>query len=708
MFPLSLRLPITLLVLVALAAAGLPAQGTERPDLCSGRWVGTIELPGARLAFDVDFTREPGGTCGGDISIPQQGARDLALKNVRVRGDSLQFEISGIPGTPAFAGAMASDGSVAGRFTQGAGVFSFTMSRGPRPADLAREALKGFDAWVDSAMTAWRVVGLSIGIVVDGETVYLRGHGLRDRARNLPMTPRTLLAIGSASKAFTTFAMGALVDQGRLAWDAPVRTWIPWFRMHDDVATLRLTPRDLVTHRSGLPRHDLVWYNNTTSTREELVRRLAYLPASADLRERYQYNNLMFLTAGFLVGTINGTSWEDGLRQLVLAPLGMTRTNFSVAESQKDPDHSLGYTVRRDTIERLPFRDITLVGPAGSINSSAEEMTKWVTLHLNGGKLGDRQVLQPTTLRDMYRPHTPIGGIGPAPEIGPRSYGLGWFVDTYRGRYRVEHGGNIDGFSAGVTMLPNDRIGIVVLTNQNGAAITEILARTAMDRLLGAERKDWNGEALRARDAAAPAQRQMEERKGEARVPGTRPAHPLAAYAGTYADSGYGAATVSVERDTLVFTYNGITAKLAHWHYETFAGVRNPADPTFADQQFTFRTGTKGRIESLLANFEPSVPPIVLARQPDPRLRDPAFLQRLTGRYQLPTGPVVTIVLRGNVLLYQQGAGIPTELEPEEGTTFVLRANRSISLEFRLDANGNATAIRGSQPGAVFDMPRLP
>lgn len=694
---------------IAALSLPLPAQSPARADACTGRWAGAIDLPGSKLAFDVDLARAGGGGCSGDISIPAQGARDVALQDLRVAGDSVRFTISGIPGAPTFAGTVAADGrSVSGRFSQGGSQFPFAMTRGPSPADVARESLKGFDAWVDSAIAAWKVVGASIGIVVDGEIVYLRGHGLRDRERRLPMTEKSLLAIGSSSKAFTTFAMAALVDQGRLAWDVPVRGYLPSFRMYDEVATLRLTPRDLVTHRSGLPRHDLLWYNNSTGTRADLVRRLAYLPPSADLRERFQYNNLMFLTAGHLVGTINGTSWEDGLRQLVLTPLGMTRTNFSVAESQRDADHALGYAVRLDSIQRLPFRDITLVGPAGSINSSAEEMTQWVKLHLDGGKLGDRQVLQTATLRDMYRPYTPIAGLGGATEIGPVSYGLGWFVDTYRGRYRVHHGGNIDGFSALVSMLPNERIGLVVLTNQNGAALPELTVRTALDRLLGVERKDWSGEALRQRDAAAAGARAMEERKGEAQVAGTRAQHPLAAYAGTYADSGYGEATVALVRDTLVFTYNGISAKLAHFHYETFVGLRNPSDPTFAEQRLTFRTDARGRLDALIVPFEPAVAPIVMRRQPDARLRDPAFLQRLTGRYRLPTGAIVAISLRGSTLMYTQGAGAPVELEPDQGTSFVLRSNRAITIEFRLDASGAPTGLRGMQPGAVFDAPRIP
>jgi hypothetical protein len=259
-----------------------------------------------------------------------------------------------------------------------------------------------------------------------------------------------------------------------------------------------------------------------------------------------------------------------------------------------------------------------------------------------------------------------------------------------------------------VTLLPNERIGLVVLANQNGAALPELLARTVMDRLLGAERKNWIGDALTQARAAQAGSLQMEARKGEARVPGTQRSHPLAAYVGTYADSGYGAAEITLDRDTLVFTYNRIVTRMAHWHYDTFSGIRNAADPTFADAQLTFRTNAKGNVDALLAPFDAAVPAIVMLRQPDAKLRDAVFLETLTGRYRLPTGQIVTVSRRGETLLFQQGAGAPTEMEPEQGTSFVLRANRAISMTFRVDASGKVTGMRGVQPGAVFDAPRVP
>jgi CubicO group peptidase (beta-lactamase class C family) len=676
---------------------------------CSGHWSGTIDLPGTKLAFDIDFTAQPGGACSGDISIPQQGAVDLPLTNVVVRADSARFTITGVPGNPSFAGARSTDGrTVSGAFTQAGTSFPFSMSLGVAAADQARAALTGFDAWVDSAVVAWKAAGLSIGITVDGQTVYLKGHGLRDVEKKLPVTPQTLFAIGSSSKAFTTFAMGALVDQGKLKWDEPVRTYLPWFRMHTNYVTEHLTPRDLVTHRSGLPRHDLTWYNNTTSTREDLVRKLAYLPLSRDLRETFQYNNLMFLTAGYLVGNIAGGTWEDGLRQLVLTPLGMTRTNFSVKESAADADHAEPYRTRRDSIQRMPFRDISIVGPAGSINSSAEEMLRWVGLHIAGGKRGDTQVIQKPTLRDMYFPYTPIAGVGDDPEFGPVSYGLGWFVTSYRGHYRAEHGGNIDGFTASVTVLPTDRIGIVVLANQNASALPALIAQHAMDRLFGGTRRDWSGEALVKRKAGEVAGMVSQKKAGEARVPNAPPARKLADYAGTYSDSGYGRIAFTLERDTLSVVYNGLQAKLQPWHYETFSALRNPADPTLESIPFTFRTNAEGRVDAVAVPFEGAVSPIVFLRQADARLTDAAYIQRFAGRYQIPGGPIAIITIRGNRLFWSQGGGEPAELEPTDGARFVLKDMRSISVDFRADAAGKITGARVVQPGAVTDVTRLP
>ena len=701
-FPRSAPLFATLAFVLS---APLTAQAPAAPPF-AGHWTGSIQLPTAELAFEVNLA-QTGDAWTGTISIPAQNARDLPLQRVTARGDSISFAIQGIPGDPTFRGVRAANGaSVSGEFTQGGQTFAFAMQRGVNPAAAARQALAGFDAWVDSALTAWHVVGAGVGIIVDGEIVYARGHGLRDRDAHAPVTTQTLFAIGSASKAFTVFALGTLVDQGRIAWDAPVATYLPWFRMHDPDVTRRLTVRDLVTHRSGLPRHDLTWYNNTTATREDLVRRLRYLPANRDLRETFQYNNLMFVTAGYLVGALMNTSWEDAIRSLVFQPLGMTGSVLSVGDMQRAPDFSLPYEVRRDTVRQMPFRDISLVGPAGSINSSVDDMLRWVRMQLSDGTVEGRRVIQATTLEDMHAPHMPIG-LSSQAEFGAQDYGMGWFLTSYRGHYQVSHGGNIDGFSALVTLYPRDRLGIVVLSNQNGSALPGLISVHAADRIFGPPQRDWNGEALRRRTAGEAEARQAEQRKQSVRVANTRPSHPLADYVGDYADSGYGTLRVALDSGRLVATYNGIRTPLEHWHYDVFNGLRVAADPTFEDMKYSFLGNLKGDIDVALAPFEPFADPINFHRQPDAQLADSTFIARFTGRYALATD-TVAIARQGTVLVLTARGQPPFQLVPYRRTEFDLRGLQGFSVVFTTDESGAVTGLTSRQPNGVFTAKRLP
>jgi len=266
---------------------------------------------------------------------PAQGAKDLRLSDVSQSDAAVAFKISGVPGDPSFKGTLSADGAkISGTFAQGGATFPFTLERKANPAATAQEALKDFEEVVTDAMKKFDVPGMAIAIVKYNDVVYSKGFGYRDVEKQLPVTPDTLFAIGSSTKAFTTFVLGTLVDEGKIEWDKPVRNYIPWFKLYDTGASERMTPRDLVTHRSGLPRHDLVWYNNYDASRKWLVERLPYLEPSADLREKFQYNNLMFLTAGYLTEVVTGKTWEEAVRERILLPLSMTRTNFSVADSQ--------------------------------------------------------------------------------------------------------------------------------------------------------------------------------------------------------------------------------------------------------------------------------------------------------------------------------------------------------------------------------------
>jgi CubicO group peptidase (beta-lactamase class C family) len=697
--PASAALFIALMLTVFSFTQAAPAQ-----DL-AGHWEGAIELPGTKLAVDIDIAKLADGTWKGDISIPLQNAKDLPLAGIKVEGANVSFVISGVPGDPTFKGQMNPDGSkITGQFAQGGGAFPFELVRGADPIAKARKALEGFDEVVVRGLAALKVPGAAIAIVKDKEVILAKGYGFRDVEGKLPVTADTLMAIGSSTKAFTTFTLGTLVDQGKVDWDKPVRNYIPWFRLYDAPAGERLTPRDLVTHRSGLPRHDLVWYNNKTASREDLVRALAFLAPTADLREKWQYNNLMFLTAGYLVETITGQSWEEAVRRLVFAPLGMARSNFSVLESQKDKDFAFPYDERDGKIVKIPFRDITTVGPAGSINSSVNEMSRWVTVHINGGKLGDKQVIGADTLADLHKPYMTTGGVSTRPDITAPDYALGWMVDNYRGHGRVHHGGNIDGFSAMVSLWPNDGLGFVVLTNKNGTGLTELLIRTAADRILGLEAEDWIGDAAKKIAEGEAVGKKAEEKKATRKRPGTVPAHKLDEYAGDYRHPGYGDLKVTLQGGKLGFVYNGIATPLAHWHYETFNGLKAD-DPAFEDTKLTFRTDENGNVVGLIVPFEASVDDIYFVKKPEARLSDPAYLKTLLGDYVLPT-QTVTIGLKGDVLTLTIPGQPVYELVPEVGGEFSLKAAKVVRLRFQEDAKGQVTGLEVSQPGGVYEYKR--
>ena len=698
-----LDIPFILFVFFAFIASG-QAPAAPPQDL-AGHWEGTIDVPGSKLEVNLDFVKQADGTWKGDISIPVQGAKDLLLAGIKAEGMDVAFAISGIPGDPTFKGQMSADGAkITGKFSQGGGTFPFELARAAEPVAKAKKALEGFDETVAKGLALLKVPGAAIAIVKDKEIIFSKGFGFRDVDGKLPMTADTLMAIGSSTKAFTAFTLGTLVDQGRVEWDKPVRNYIPWFRLYDAQAGERLTPRDLVTHRSGLPRHDLVWYNNRTATREDLVRRLAYLPPTADLREKWQYNNMMFLTAGYLVETLTGKSWEDSVRTLVFDPLGMSRSNFSVAESQKDKDFALPYDERDGKVVKIPFRDISLVGPAGSINSTANEMSRWVTVHINGGKYGDKQVIGANTLADLHTPYMTTGGVSTRPDITAPDYALGWMVDNYRGHGRVHHGGNIDGFSAMVSLLPNDGLGFVVLTNKNGTGLSELLIRTAADRILGLEAVDWIGDASKRLAEGEAVGKKAEEKKATRRRPGTSPAHKLDEYGGDYTHPGYGDLKVTLKGSQLGFTYNGIATPLAHWHYETFSGGKSE-DPTFEDMKLTFRTDVNGNVVGVAMPFEPSVDDIYFAKKPEARLSDPAYLKTLVGSYILAS-QTVTVSLKGDTLtLFIPGQPV-YDLLPEVGGEFSLKVAKVVRVRFLEDAKGQVTGAEVNQPGGVFEYKR--
>lgn len=557
--------------------------------------------------------------------------------------------------------------------------------------------LESLDAYVETMMKEWQVPGLAIAVVKDGDVIVSKGYGMRSVKDQQPVTEDTLFAIGSATKAFTAMSLGILVDEGKLNWDTPVRHYLPEFELYDRVATERMTPRDLLCHRSGLPRHDLMWYNSPF-TREELFQRLRYLKPSKDFRTTWQYSNLMFMTAGYLAGRVAGTSWEQLVSERILQPLGMNTTNFSVEDSQQSSDYALPYTVKQDEIVEIPFRNISTVGPAGSINSSIRDMTAWLKLQLNQVLPNGNRLVSPNIIQEMHTPQMVMQQQSQYSELSHRSYGLGWFIESYRGYTVVHHGGNIDGFSALVTFMPRKNIGMVVLTNRNANPLPTIVSYYVYEKLLDLSQTDWHSRYQKLAEgnrqaAKAKKHKQAEERKDAS------PTHPLREYVGRYEHPGYGVAEVIMAENKLLLIYNGLRLPLDHLHYNVFQ-----AEMKLFEMQLPviFEMDKQGSIMYLKAALESLVDDIVFTKRPDKRLEEPGFLKKLAGDYYLEAlDMTLRVALKGSSLALAMPGQPTRELVPYRDMVFGLKGLNGYSVEFELK-DGQPVALQLVQPNGVF------
>jgi CubicO group peptidase (beta-lactamase class C family) len=573
-----------------------------------------------------------------------------------------------------------------------------TEKTAPSVAPAPKASLEGVDAFIAEQMKEWKTPGTAVAVVSDGKVILLKGYGFRDVEKQLPVTAQTLFAIGSITKSFTVTLLGMFSDEGKLDWDKPVREYLPRFQLHDEVAAARATPRDLVTHRTGLPRHDALWYGSWLS-RSELFERLRFLEPSKDFRQLYQYNNLMFMTAGILAQELAGKSWEDLVRARIFEPLGMKSSNCSVNDSQKASDFAQPYREAKGKLEKVPFRNIDAIGPAGSINSNIEDMVRYLQLHMNKGKFGEKQLLSASMATQMQSPQMVTPGEPPFPELGASSYGMALVVSTYRGRKVVAHAGAIDGFNALLSFLPAEGIGMVILTNRSGATSNTTISRWIYDRLLGLEVVDWT-ERIQEQQAHQRASAEEARKKGYTKPrEGTRPSHDLKEYVGQYEHPGYGVIRIGQQGNALTFSYNGMTSPLQHFHYDIFEVPENELDP-FSQDKVSFFTNVKGDIASLALSIEPAIKEVTFTRRGEKLER--SVLESLVGQYVLGA-QTVTFALQLDGTLTLTVPGQPTyELVPTRGLSFDLKGVPGFSVEFKKDAAGKITEAVFFQPNGTF------
>ncbi|HVF40122.1 MAG TPA: serine hydrolase [Gemmatimonadaceae bacterium] len=473
------------------------------------------------------------------------------------------------------------------------------------PATLGaqtRDPLAGLDAYITAAMKEWKIPGVAVGIVKNDSVVFAKGFGVRTVGKPEPVDEHTLFAIASDTKAFTGMAIAMLVDDGRLKWDAPLTSYVPALKFGDDHLNRELTIRDALSHRSGLARGDLVWAGGAAYDRAELLRRLRFLKPSMPLRSRYGYSNLMYLAAGEAAAATTGKQWDDIVRERIFVPLGMTETNTSVTRLSSSANVATPHANVDGSVITVSYTNIDNAAAAGAINSNVADMTKWLRFQLDSGRVNGKRLVSKRNFIETHTPQTVMRLDSAYRAFNPfthlRSYAFGWNVLDYRGREMLSHAGNLSGMNAMVGLLPEERVGIVVLTNMEGNALRESIMYKVFDMFLGAPDRDWSRIAL-AEKASLDSIEAREKRELEAkRVKGSRPSLPLDRYAGIYEDSLYGRAKVTMQKGKLVLEMAPkMTGDLEHWHYDTFKVVwRDRRDGT---NMLTFSLDWDGNVEML-------------------------------------------------------------------------------------------------------------
>ena len=445
-------------------------------------------------------------------------------------------------------------------------------SRNQPAADPAR----ALDAYTAQAVKDWNTVGLAIAVVKDGKLVFAKGYGLRELGKPEPADSATLFAIGSTTKAMTAAAIGMLVDEGKIRWDDPVTNYIPTLQFKDPWITREVTVRDLLTHRAGLPNADYLWYGTENST-AEILRRVRYVEPAYSVRSSFIYQNVMYAAAGQVIANVSGMPWDQFVRTRIFEPLHMDRTVPLLSKAAVSSNVAAPHDRVDDTLRVISNASVDPVASAGSVWSSVSDMSKWMRFILDSGRVDGKALLKPQTFAELLKPQTmvPPGQFYPSARLTKphwMTYGLGWFQQDYSGRAVSFHTGSIDGMVAIIGLIPDERLGVYVLANTDHAELRHALMLKTFD-LWGppnAKPRDWSAE-LRTLYSAATAQAVAAQKAAESkRVTGTKPSLALARYAGTYADSLYGDATVRTSGDGLRLKIGTLEGNLEHWQYETF------------------------------------------------------------------------------------------------------------------------------------------
>ena len=459
------------------------------------------------------------------------------------------------------------------------------------------------DRYMDSLIKEWNIPGLALGIVYKDQLIYAKGYGYRDLQNKLPVQATTIFPIASNTKLFTATAACMLADEGKLSLDNPVRMYMPSLTFSNDELNTKVTLRDMLSHRTGLPRYDGIWVASPFN-RKETIAKVAFMKPQLGFREGYIYNNMMFASAGAVMENVTGKSWEEIVRQKILEPLDMKATCFTNEDMMRNNNYSLSYFEPDSTRKLLPelyMAQSEALGPAGIIKSNVEEMSHWMIAQLNGGKYKGRQAIPESAIRQTLVPNNIADKEGKWDELSNSLYALGRTIQTYKGYKIATHTGSIDGFYSNLTFIPGQQIGIFIVHNGSpGGSFRSAMALPVIDRLLGLSYTPWSERYRKDYLEAKSQEKKAKDSIAATQVKNTVPSHLLIAYTGIYFNIIYGSVTIELQNGQLVFSFRKQRSLLYHFHYDQFITREENTDKP--DFRLQFLTNDKGDIDRISMN----------------------------------------------------------------------------------------------------------
>ncbi|MBE3064710.1 MAG: serine hydrolase [Spirochaetes bacterium] len=479
------------------------------------------------------------------------------------------------------------------------------------PVHPQSDRLQGLDTYVERALAEWRVPGVAIAVVKDDAVVLAKGYGVREHLKPARVDQGTLFAIGSCSKAFAAATVAMLVDEGKLGWEDRVQGYLPWLEFYDPWVTHEIRVRELLAHRLGTSYLIENRLRPVAANARDLLQRARSVQPVAPFRERYVYSNNAFIAAGQLVSAVSGRKWEDFARDRLWLPLGMRSTNASVPAVNDSANRAVPHVIVNDQVVpiRWEYPDAVAV-PSGGVNSTALDMAQWLRFQLGEGRHDGRQLISSGAFQKMHQPQTialtptedpPIARLAKMEGLEARfwAYGLGWFVTEFHNRKLLWHSGSITGFRSVVGLLPEERLGVAVLINQEPADLMYALLFRILDTYLGGPDTDWNAKFLATAKVQWREQQDEQRRLDQARRRGTTPSLPLDKYVGTYADPAFGEAQIALEAGTLSLRIGGLRGQLEHWHHDVFRTAMIWGSQPYTRSFVTFSVNEHGEIGAM-------------------------------------------------------------------------------------------------------------